>query len=132
MNAGLPATETALPPQMETLRRRLVRSHNNKVRLLFLLVLGSLLYWLLASRIYEHKNDPFPQWLIAHAPIFLALPAFFGGAVLIELRDRGLSLKWGFVCPHCGAPLYKAESVYWPGKSVRETGDCPKCGQKVF
>jgi hypothetical protein len=124
--------ETALPPEMESVRRRLVRSHNIKALALTVLVFGGLIYWVTAFPVYKHANDPMPEWLISHAPLFLATPFFLGFAVIIELRDRALSRKWGFVCPHCGEPLYKAESIYWPAKTVRLTGACPKCHQRVF
>ena len=126
------SVETTLPPEMEKLRRRLVRSHNNKVGLIVLILVIGLFYWIGSARPHEHRNDPFLHWLIVNSPLFLSLPALFGCFALIELRDRALSRIWGFICPHCGEPLYKAESIYGSANSVRQTGNCPKCGQRVF
>jgi hypothetical protein len=101
------------------MRLAIARTHNRLV----LVLLGSLFVVVALS------VTAFPR------PWRGAAMVFFGVTILVvELwllyrifqYDKVLCRRYGFVCPHCQAPLYE------PRGFINVTGLCPKCRRSVL
>jgi len=107
----------SLPPQLKELRRKLARSHNNRVLLLAGLLCGIILASL-------------------HFPLSLTvLLSFLAVAVVVEILgiiyvirlSKRQSIALGFSCPRCRGPLYDGRS-----NRLGDRGECPCCKQFVI
>ena len=114
--------KSKLPEQMESKRRALAAEHNRSV------LLFAPFYFLAAfASFYVARNFVAADYQ-ALALLALAVPLISALYLFVfRLRARGLrrSVEIGYVCPHCGAPLYMARSL------THVTGECPKCKKSL-
>ena len=127
--------KTVLPSSMEGLFFKLVRFHNAMVFGAFVIafVLEVVLMQLNFNFLEPRYHLSTIYWWFNPALMGVMLVVIFALLPIILMIDRRLSTAWGFVCPHCGAPLYRAGSTFENNdKLVQYTGLCPKCHQSVL
>lgn len=108
--------KSILPPDMESKRIAIAKTHNR-----FLLTLMSSVFagWLVVVLTASHQ--PFVLW----ATLFISALVIGWGIYYVIQRDNALCQKLGYICPHCHKPLYEAHA------STYLTGLCPKCKRSV-
>jgi hypothetical protein len=107
-----------LPAPLEAKRLAIARIHNR-------LVLGLLVSLFLAVAL---SVAVFPRpwhWPMVVLVGVTILVAEFWSLYRIFQYDKTLSVRYGYLCPHCHAPLYEPRSF------INVTGLCPKCRRSV-
>lgn len=105
----------------------MVITHNLMVFAMVPIVFGGPI---VAGTVY--RNIFFAHEYLKLLVTFSMIPIFCICYALIGVVDARLSVLWGFVCPHCGKPLYKSQSAYWYVPAVQETARCPKCNASII
>lgn len=116
----MPTASDWLPDDLRLKQRRCVQRHNGYVVGVLVLVMTTLVTWLP----HLHRGDSF-GWMVG-----AVVTEAIGGIIAVVLLDRRFCRAIGFVCPHCGKPLY------WPGDVGRRNplvtrGVCPHCQRFV-
>jgi hypothetical protein len=113
---------SVLPEHLEEKRRLIARAYNTRI----LLILGCLFTLMLSQAFLlpNYANHDQRVWIAIGA---LALFAPFGAYAGYRAIKRGdqLCRDLGFLCPHCGKPLFEARG------RIEATGNCPKCKRSI-
>ncbi len=115
--------ESILPPDLEAKRFTIMKSNNRRIRrlLLAMFVCAILLVQLL-------PHIP-PDWQRAYVVIFgLCIFILLVGYGLYRIikHDNEMCRQLGFMCPHCGKPLYEPQGF------ISQNGRCPKCRRSIL
>jgi hypothetical protein len=111
--------KSVLPPDLELKRLAIGRVHNRLV----LALLGSL--FLLLALCVAIFPRPWHVPLVVLVMVTVLAVEFWLIYRLFQY-DKVLSLRYGYLCPHCHAPLYE------PRGYINMTGLCPKCRRSVI
>jgi hypothetical protein len=116
---------SVLSSELETKRLTIARKHNSLVIRLMVFVFGSLIIALLILNSQKVSARPLPLGIIL--TVFVLAGGFeFVGLMRIFKYDQQMCRELGFVCPHCGKPLYEPRS--W----INVNGLCPKCKKSIL
>ena len=110
--------KTVLPPELESKRVAIARKHNQIVGWMLFVLFPTMFALAIGLR---HRPT---SWLIVSL-----LGLVFGEAYSIYRLfkfDVEMCERTGFMCPHCGKPLYE------PRGFISLTGKCPKCKRSVL
>jgi hypothetical protein len=113
---------SVLPESYVAAGKAISKSHNIRVLMLMLALLASLVFWIpIVSMIapISHRRD------LAIAYLLLIGFGVFFGIYRIAQHDKAKCYELGYVCPHCGHPLYSSKGF------EKITGRCPACTQRV-
>jgi len=110
--------KSELRPDLEQKRLAIARIHNRLTISLLFGFIGSLLGIVMLVPRPWNKGAMIALGLAILAAEFYALARIFQ-------YDKVLCERLGFLCPHCGKPLYE------PRGFINVTGRCPKCGKSV-
>jgi hypothetical protein len=110
-----------LPPPMSEKRRILARSHNNRVMILLVLILG---YIFTAVALTVVGLSP---RAMLHFVLLIGCVFGVAGIVYLIRLSKRQSVALGFVCPLCGGPLYDGRD-----NRLGHRGECPCCKQFIM
>ena len=115
--------KSVLSPESEAKRVRIAKAHN---RLVIVLLISMILFLFIFIWIVPHGLSK-PSRIEAVVGSFLIIAALEAyGIYRIIKHDEELCRQLGFMCPHCGKPLYESRSF------INITGRCPKCRGNVI
>ena len=128
-----PPTPPTTKAEIEALLQRQVRAHNMAVVLTLGTVFAIMVAFVIAGPRVFHTSYDHPPWK-TFAVMGLLVASILPLVMLVVRYDRYLSHKLGFVCPHCGKPLYLPGGGYVASRSMQmlEDGLCPSCHQNVL
>ena len=112
-----------LPPDLQAKQRSCVNRHNLHVLYLFLCLVPFLVLGLWVAR--------FSTAGCFALLIGALIVEFYVAAVPMRRADDRYSQKIGFVCPHCGEPLYYASDSIDRSRLLTR-GECPSCDLSVM
>jgi hypothetical protein len=110
-----------LPPQMSELRRTLARSHNNRVMILLVLLLG---YIFTAVALTAVGLSP---RAMLYFVLFVGCAFGVAGIVYVIRLSKRQCISLGFVCPLCGGTLYDGRD-----NRLGFRGECPCCKKFIM
>lgn len=115
--------ESILPPDLEAKRFTITKSNNRRVRRL---VLAVFVYAILLVYLLPHilRDRPMDYLVIFVAGTSVLLMGY--GLYRIIQHDNEMCRQLGFMCPHCGRPLYEPQGF------ISLNGRCPKCRRSVL
>jgi hypothetical protein len=112
---------SVLPPELEKKRAVIARSNFLRAMLIIGGLFGPLL--LLAWLFRHDQQHRRTVMLICIAAL---LPAELYAITRQRTKSNEHCRHLGFICPHCGSPLFA------PRSTIQLTGMCPACGRSVL
>ena len=112
--------KSVLPEALEAKRVSIARKHNQLVCGLLFALLALMLVVALSVRNRPRQ----PAWLVSGFLVIGGMEAY--GIYRILQHDKQMCFRLGFLCPHCGKPLYE------PRNFINMNGKCPKCHMSVL
>ena len=111
-----------LPERYTAAGQAISKSHNIRVLLLLVTFLAAMILWVL----FLSRYAPAPYRKDAAIGYLCALGvAVFYGIFRIAKHDKAKCYELGYICPHCGRPLYSSKGF------EKVTGRCPACRKTV-
>jgi hypothetical protein len=111
--------KSVLPPDLESKRLKIARTHN---RLVLFMLLGIFVVLLLLIGIAP-KGPRGRPFLVSGVATLVILEGY--AIYRIFKYDKQLCVQLDFICPHCHQPLYE------PRGFINITGRCPKCKKPI-
>ncbi len=116
--------KSVLPPDLESKRLQIAKTHNRLVLGLLTGLFASLFLLVAIAITIVPKGGARRQQIFLSGVVAIALLEGYGLFRIIKY-DAELSRRLSFMCPHCYQPLYE------PRGFINVTGRCPKCKKSV-
>lgn len=120
-STGTSAYRSVLPPEMEKKRAAIARANFLRGFLIIGGIFGPLL---LLAWIFGGNQHHRPTEFIICIVVLLLVELYVIRRQSLKSNEQCRRL--GFICPHCGSPLFA------PRSTIQLTGTCPACRRSVL